>query len=84
MTDELALQVAVPAPDGVNRPVEEMVPPVADHVTAELNVPVPNTVALHCEVCPVLMDVGSAATVIDVMVNGTLVTVIGAEPEIFV
>jgi len=78
---ELALQVAVPAPDGVKRPVEEMVPPVAVQVTAELNVPVPDTVAAHCDVCPVLMDVGAAETEMDVMVKGTAVTLIEAEPE---
>lgn len=50
MTDELALQVAVPAPDGVKRPVEVMLPPVAVQVTAELYEPVPDTVAAHCDV----------------------------------
>jgi len=33
---ELAVQVAVPAPDGVNTPPDVMVPPVAVQVTAEL------------------------------------------------
>jgi hypothetical protein len=33
---ELAMQLAVPAPDGVNTPVDVMLPPVAVHVTAEL------------------------------------------------
>jgi hypothetical protein len=33
---ELALQVPVPAPEGVNTPEEVMVPPVAVQVTAEL------------------------------------------------
>ena len=59
-------------------------PPVAVHVTAELNVPVPRTVAAHCEVCPVLMDAGVALTEMDVIVNGTLVTLIEAEPETLV
>lgn len=44
----------------------------------------PTTVAEHCEVCPVLIEVGDAATVMDVMVNGALVTVICAEPETLV
>jgi len=33
---ELAVHVAVPAPDGVNTPEEVIVPPVAVQVTAEL------------------------------------------------
>ena len=78
------MQVAVPAPEGVRRPVEEMVPPVAVHVTAELYDPVPDTVAEHCDVCPVVMDAGEAATAMEVMVAGTLVTVMGAEPVTFV
>ena len=80
MTVELALQVAVPAPEGVSRPVEVMVPPVAVHVTAELYDPVPDTVAEHCDVCAVVMDVGEAVTAMDVTVAGTLVTVMDAEP----
>lgn len=36
MTVELALQVAVPVPEGVNTPAPVIVPPVAVHVTAEL------------------------------------------------
>jgi hypothetical protein len=44
-TEELAVQVAVPVPEGVKTPLELMVPPVADHVTALLNAPVPDTVA---------------------------------------
>lgn len=61
-----------------------MVPPVAVHVTAELYDPVPDTVAAHCDVCPVLMEDGVAETDTDVMVNGTLVTLMDAEPEILV
>jgi hypothetical protein len=45
---------------------------------------VPVTVAVHCEVCAVVIDAGVAATVTAVMVNGALVTAIGAEPEMFV
>ena len=33
---ELAVQVAVPGPDGVSTPAEVIVPPVADQVTPEL------------------------------------------------
>jgi len=81
VTEEFAWQLAVPAPDGVKSPVEVMVPPVAVHVTALLNDPVPVTLAAHCDVCPVVIEVGAAVTVTPVMVNGTLVTVIFAEPE---
>ncbi len=78
------MHVAVPAPDGVNRPVGVMLPPVAVHVTAELYDPVPETLAAHCDVCPVLIEVGVAVTPTDVMVNGTLLMLIAAEPETFV
>jgi hypothetical protein len=44
-TDELAVQVAVPDAEGVKTPLALMVPPVADHVTALLKAPVPETVA---------------------------------------
>lgn len=80
----MALQVAVPATDGVKRPVDVMVPPVAVQVTPELYDPVPDTVAAHCEVCPVLMAVGVALTEMAVMVNGILVTLMDAEPEMLV
>lgn len=33
---DVAVTIAVPAPDGVNTPPAVIVPPVADHVTAEL------------------------------------------------
>ena len=33
---EVAVQVPVPAPEGVNTPAEVIVPPVAVHVTAEV------------------------------------------------
>ena len=72
--------MAVPAPDGVKRPEGVMVPPVAVQVTAELYDPVPDTVAVHCDVCPELIDVGVAVTETEVIVNGTLVTVMLAEP----
>ena len=73
-------------PEGVNTPAGVMVPPVAVHVTALLYDPVPDTVAEHCAVWPVLMDEGDAVTATLVMVagTGTLVTVIGAEPVTFV
>lgn len=46
-----AVMVTLPAAAGaVKRPVEAMVPALADHVTVELKLPVPWTVALHCDV----------------------------------
>ena len=78
---ELAWQVAVPALEAERRPLESIVPPFAVQVTAELYDPVPDTTAEHCEVCPVVMDVGDAVTATEVMVAGTLVIVIAAEPE---
>jgi hypothetical protein len=47
---ELAVHVPVPAPDGVNTPPDVIVPPVAVHVTAVVNAPVPATVAAHVAV----------------------------------
>jgi hypothetical protein len=45
-----ATQLPVPAPDGVKTPPDVMVPPVAVHVTALLNAPVPVTFAVQAEV----------------------------------
>lgn len=78
------MQVPVPVPEGVNTPDCVMVPPVALQVTAELNAPVPFTFAVHCAVCPVLIEEGLAVTVIPVTVGGALVTAMDADPEILV
>ena len=83
-TVDVAVQLPVPAPDGVKTPLELMVPPVADQLTAELNNPVPETVAAHVVVCDVVMDDGTAATRTAVIVKGAEVTVIFAEPVTFV
>jgi hypothetical protein len=50
----VAVTVIVAAAAGaVNKPPEVIVPPPAtDHVTAELKLPVPCTLAVHCEVAP--------------------------------
>jgi len=77
------VQVAVPAPDGVNTPAEVIVPPVAVHVTAGLYAPVPVTVAVQVEFCAVVIAEGVAVTATFVIVTGTAVTVTVAEPEIF-
>ncbi len=83
---ECAVQVPVPAPDGVKIPPAVMVPPVAVQVTAVLNAPVPDTVAEHVEVCAVVIEDGIAATAIPVTVTGVAGddTVIFADPEMFV
>ena len=44
----------------------------------------PDTVAAHVDVCPVVMDAGDAETVIPVTVKGEDVTVMFAEPDMFV
>jgi hypothetical protein len=63
------VQLAEPAPDGVKTPEEVIVPPVAVHVTALLNAPVPATVAEQVDVCAVLIEAGEAETVIPVTVE---------------
>jgi hypothetical protein len=75
---EVAVTVAEPAVAGaVNSPAESTVPPFADHVTAELKLPVPVTVAAHCEVSPATTEVGLHATETDVMADfGVTVSVI--------
>jgi hypothetical protein len=81
---DVALHVPVPAPDGVNTPPCEMVPPVAVHVTPELNAPVPLTVATQVEVCEVVMAEGLATTRMLVTVGGAFVMLIEAEPDTLV
>ena len=83
---ELAVHVAVPAPDGVNTPAGVIVPPVASQVTAELYAPVPDTVAAQVAVCAVVMEAGVArtATLVTVTVGGVAVTAIDADPATFV
>jgi hypothetical protein len=51
---DVAVTVTGPADAGaVNKPEELMVPAFTVQVTVELKLPVPATVAVHCEVCPV-------------------------------
>lgn len=67
----VAVTVRLPAAAGaVSRPDEEIVPPVADQVTAELKLPVPCTVAVHCAVPPVVTVAGWQPAETDVMVEG--------------
>lgn len=46
--------------------------------------PVPETVAAHVEVCPVVMDAGVAVTATEVTVKGAAVIAMLAEPETLV
>ncbi len=83
-TAEVAVQVAVPGPDGVKTPPEVMVPPVAVQFTAELKIPVPETVAAQVVFCVVVMEGCPTATEIERIVKGAEVTAIFAEPEMLV
>jgi hypothetical protein len=78
---EVAVTVALPAPDGVKTPPELIVPPVAVQVTAWLKAPVPRTVAEQVDVPVVRIEAGLQITVTDVMVTGT-VTVTVAELDL--
>ena len=73
--------VAVPAPVGVKTPEGVIVPPVAVQVTAELNAPVPSTVAAQVDVCVVRMDAEEQSTETEVIVVGA-VTVTVAGPDL--
>jgi hypothetical protein len=75
---EVALIVAVPAPLGVKIPAEVTVPPVADQDTAELNAPVPCTVAAHEDVPVMRIEPGEQETDTDVMVTGTVTPTVAA------
>lgn len=66
---EVAVIVAVPAPEGVNTPAALIVPPAADHVTAELKAPVPVTFAVHADVCVVRIVLGAHVTATDEIVD---------------
>jgi hypothetical protein len=61
-----------------------MVPPVAVHVTLFVNAPVPLTVAEQVEVLSEVIDDGLATTEMPVTVAAGAVTLIAADPEMFV
>jgi hypothetical protein len=66
----VAVTVAVPAEDGaVKTPLALMTPLLADHVTAELYVPVPFTIAVHCEVALTKTAAGVQAGETEVIVG---------------
>lgn len=55
----VAVTVTLTGDEGaVKVPVEVITPALTDHVTAEFRVPVPCTVALHCEAAPGATAVG--------------------------
>ena len=66
---------------GVKTPEEVIVPPVAVQVTAELNVPVPSTVAAQEDICVVRMDTGEQTTATEVIVDDGAVTVTVTGPD---
>jgi uncharacterized membrane protein len=78
---EVAVITAVPTPAGVNTPEEVIAPSDAAQVTAELNDPVPCTVAAQVDVCVVRMDAGEQPTETEVIVDGAA-TVTVAMPDL--
>ncbi|HUV97601.1 MAG TPA: hypothetical protein VMV98_09045 [Acidobacteriaceae bacterium] len=68
----------------VNSPLESIVPPLAFHVTVELKLPVPCTVAVHCEVALVAIVDGLHATPTEEIVGVVAFTVIVAVPDLVV
>jgi hypothetical protein len=60
----------------VKRPVELIVPAVTDHLTAELKLPAPLTVAAHCEVAFRLTLDGLHATCTEVTPDDCTLTIV--------
>ncbi|MDP9049820.1 MAG: hypothetical protein M3O31_03725 [Acidobacteriota bacterium] len=77
---DVAVTVTVAAVDGaVNTPKGVIdPPPTTVHVTAELNAPVPVTVAVRGTVCPVVTDVVAGETITEAIVGSTGFTSIAA------
>lgn len=81
----VAVTVALPAAAGaVKSPLVLIVPAFADHVTAELKLPVPCTVALHCEVAFTPIVDGLHITATEVIVEALDCTVTVAVPDLVV
>ena len=78
---EVAVMVAGPAAAGVKTPDELIVPSVADHVTLELLLPDPKTVAVQVDVCVVRIELGEQVTETDV-IEGDALTVTVADPDL--
>jgi hypothetical protein len=73
--------VAVPAPDGVNKPADVMIPFVAVQLTPVLNVPAPVTLAEQDDVCVVRIDDGVQVTATDVIADEAFTATV-AEPDL--
>lgn len=77
----VAVTVTVAAELGaVSNPLALIDPLLALHITVELKLPVPSTVALHCDVAPVVMDEGEQATDTEEIVGVVVVPVPPTEP----
>ena len=77
----VAVTVTVAAEFGaVRSPLPLTVPPLAVHITVELKLPVPSTVALHCEVAPVVMEEGAHTTDTEEIVGVVVVPVLPIDP----
>lgn len=70
---DVAVIVAIPAPEGENTPPAVIVPPVAVQFTAVLYVPEPDTIATHVEVCAIRIVSGVQLTATEVMVDDAMV-----------
>ncbi len=81
----VAVTVTDPAdPGAVNNPLALIVPPLADQFTVELKLPVPCTVALHCEVALGATVEGLHATDTEEIVGGLdcVATITVAVPDL--
>jgi methylglyoxal synthase len=78
---DVAVMVAIPAAVGVKTPDELIVPPVAAQATAELNAPVPCTLAVQVGVCVVRMAFAEQVTETDV-IEGDAFTITEADPDL--
>jgi hypothetical protein len=77
----VAVTVTVAAELGaVSIPLALIEPPLAVHVTIELKLPVPCTVALHCDVAPAAMEGGVHTTDTEEMVGEVVVPVLPTDP----
>jgi hypothetical protein len=82
---EAVFVIERPVTSAVSSPVETTVAAaVLDEfqVTAGLKLPVPATVAAHCEVAPPAIEAGAQATVTEMMVDAGLTVTVGLVPVI--
>lgn len=81
----VAVTVTDPAaPGAVNKPLESIMPPLAVQLTVELKLPVPCTVAVHCEVAFVGIVDGLHATPTEEIFGGLdpIATITVAVPDL--